>query len=191
MGMSENTISANTINPLDQEKKAMRKLMRESKAALPAEEKILKSKRIFEYIESQSWFKEAKVVMCYWSLPDEVFTHEFCLKWMKSKTLLLPRMVGPDIVPVVFEGTLVKEPVLGVEEPQGEEYRQTDMINVILVPGVAFDRDGNRLGRGKAFYDKFLRSTHALKVGVCFEEQLAEKIPTDHHDLPMDKVVSF
>jgi len=191
MVMSENTISANILNPLDQEKKAMRKLMRERKAALPAEEKLLKSKRIFEFIESQSWFNEASVVMCYWSLPDEVFTHDFCLKWMKSKTLLLPRMVGPDIVPVVFGGTLVKEPILGVEEPQGEEYRQIDMINVILVPGVAFDRDGNRLGRGKAFYDKFLRSTHALKVGVCFEEQLAEKIPTDHHDLPMDKVVSF
>jgi len=189
--MSENTISANIFNPLDQEKKAMRKLMRERKAALPAEEKLLKSKRIFEFIESQSWFIEANVVMCYWSLPDEVITHDFCLKWMKSKTLLLPRMVGPDIVPVVFEGTLVKEPILGVEEPQGEEYRHVNMINVILVPGVAFDRDGNRLGRGKAFYDKFLRSTHALKVGVCFAEQLAEKIPTDHHDLPMDKVVSF
>jgi len=189
--MSENIIKSSILNPLDLEKKALRKRMRERKAALSAEEKILKSKRIFEFIESQSWFTEAKVVMCYWSLPDEVITHDFCLKWMKLKTLLLPRMVGPDIVPVVFDGQLVKEPTLGVEEPQGELYSQTDMINVILVPGVAFDRYGNRLGRGKAYYDKFLHTTKALKVGVCFEEQLAEKIPTDHHDLPMDQVVAF
>ncbi|OFY04677.1 MAG: 5-formyltetrahydrofolate cyclo-ligase [Bacteroidetes bacterium GWF2_43_63] len=172
-------------------KKALRRQMRAVKATLSDEEKISKSKLIFEYIEKQPWFIDAGIVMCYWSLPDEVITHEFCKKWMNKKIMLLPRMVGPDIIPVVFDGNLIKEPILGVEEPQGLEYRQTDMINVIIVPGVAFDSFGNRMGRGKGYYDKFLRKTKALKVGVCFAEQVAAEIPTDHHDLPMDLVISF
>ena len=172
-------------------KKILRRQMRAVKAALTTEEKNKKSKLIFEHIEKQPWFIDAEVVMCYWSLPDEVNTHDFCLKWMNKKTILLPRMIGPDIIPVVFDGKLVKEPVLGVEEPQGPEFSHADMINVIIVPGVAFDADGNRMGRGKGFYDKFLRKAHALKVGVCFAEQVAAEIPTDHHDLPMDLIVSF
>lgn len=174
-----------------EEKKTLRRQMRAVKAALTDEEKISKSKLIFEHIEKQPWFIDAEVVMCYWSLPDEVITHDFCRKWTNKKTMLLPRMVGSNIIPAVFDGTLVKEPILGVGEPQGAEFRQTDMINVILVPGVAFDSFGNRMGRGKGYYDKFLRTTKALKVGVCFVEQVAAKIPTDHHDLAMDVVISF
>lgn len=176
---------------INEAKKELRRQMKSVKASLSQVEKENKSRRIFEYIEKQAWFFNADVVMCYWSLPDEVITHEFCLKWMHSKTILLPRMVGPDIIPVVFDGSLVREPLLGVEEPEGAEFSHIDMINVIVVPGVAFDSAGNRMGRGKGFYDKFLRKTNALKVGVCFAEQMAENIPTDHHDLPMDMIVSF
>lgn len=172
-------------------KKTLRRQMRDVKAAITTEEKKNKSTLIFEYIEKQPWFINAKFVMCYWSLPDEVLTHDFCRKWMNKKIILLPRMTGPDIIPVMFDGTLAKEPILGVEEPQGPEFSQIDMINIIIVPGVAFDASGNRMGRGKGYYDKFLLSTKALKVGVCFAEQLVAQIPTDHHDLPMDLIVSF
>lgn len=184
-------MSVEASNGLFEEKKSMRKIMRERKAGIPPDEKLRKSALIFAHIEKQQWFIDSEVVMCYWSLPDEVITHEFNRKWMNSKTLLLPRMIGPDIVPVIFRGQLLKEPNLGVEEPTGDEYKFIEKIQLIIVPGVAFDADGNRLGRGKAYYDKFLRKTTGLKVGACFAEQLAEKIPTDHHDLPMDHVVAF
>lgn len=64
-----------------------------------------------------------------------------------------------------------------------------DKIDVILVPGVAFDAYGNRLGRGKGYYDKILKQTNAYKIGVCFDFQFIENVPTEVHDVKMDKVV--
>ncbi|PKP05426.1 MAG: 5-formyltetrahydrofolate cyclo-ligase [Bacteroidetes bacterium HGW-Bacteroidetes-6] len=172
-------------------KKTMRKEMRQRKASISAEEKLRKSALIFNYIERQDWFVEAKTVMCYWSLPDEVFTHDFVLKWKNEKIFVLPKMQGADIVPVVFDGSLLREPVLGIEEPVGDAFPRIDMINIIIVPGVAFDMVGNRLGRGKAFYDRLLRHTNALKIGVCFDEQLVDHVPRDENDIAMDHVVYF
>lgn len=172
-------------------KKALRKEMRQAKASISDEEKLRKSALIFNFVEQQDWFVEAKTVMCYWSMPDEVFTHYFVERWMKTKTILLPKMQGPDIIPVVFDGKLLREPVLGIEEPVGKEFGQNDMINIIIIPGMAFDALGNRLGRGKAFYDRLLRNTRALKIGVCFEEQLVDFVPCDENDIAMDHVVYF
>lgn len=169
----------------------MRKNIRIRKANISAEEKLRKSALVFNYIEKQDWFVEAKTVMCYWSLPDEVFTHDFVLKWKNEKIFVLPKMQGADIVPVVFDGSLLREPVLGIEEPVGDAFPRIDMINIIIVPGVAFDMVGNRLGRGKAFYDRLLRHTNALKIGVCFDEQLVDRVPCDENDIAMDHVVYF
>jgi len=178
-------------NSIANNKKIIRQQIRIAKSSMTSEEKVYKSKLIFDFIENQSWFKNANTIMCYWSLPDEVITHDFCLKWMTSKTILLPKMVSENIVPIIFDGSLSKEPILGIEEPTGAEYSRIDMIKVIIVPGVAFDSSGNRMGRGKGYYDKFLLKTNALKIGVCFDKQIVEKVPTDIHDIAMDKVVSF
>lgn len=169
----------------------MRKNIRIRKANISDEDKARKSALIFEYIEKQKWFMLAKTVMCYWSLPDEVYTHQFVSKWKNEKIILLPKMQGADIVPVVFDGSLLREPVLGIEEPVGDAFPRIDMINIIIVPGVAFDMLGNRLGRGKAFYDRLLRHTNALKIGVCFDEQLVDRVPRDENDIAMDHVVYF
>lgn len=176
---------------IESAKKELRKQMREIKKQLSAPEKQKKSEEIFRYIEQQPWFSDAKVVMCYWSLPDEVFTHDFCRKWMNRKTILLPKMSGPDIEPVVFNGALLREPVLGIEEPVGDVYPYVDMINIIIVPGVAFDHSGNRLGRGKGFYDRLLAETKAMKIGVCFAEQVAHRVPVSLTDVSMHQVVYF
>lgn len=176
---------------LQEQKKALRKHIRGLKAAIPAEEKLRRSASIFANIEQQHWFQEAAVVMCYWSMPDEVDTHDFCRRWMNTKTILLPRMVGDNIIPVVFDGKLHREPVLGIEEPVGPAYGNIDMINIIIVPGIAFDDSGNRMGRGKAFYDKFLEHSTALKIGVCFVEQVAAQVPHDENDIRMNHVVYF
>jgi 5-formyltetrahydrofolate cyclo-ligase len=172
-------------------KKSLRKEMRLRKASISPAEKIRKSELIFSFIEKQDWFVEAKTVMCYWSMPDEVFTHRFVERWMNTKTILLPKMQGSDIIPVVFDGKLLREPILGIEEPIGNEFGQIDMINIIIVPGMAFDALGNRLGRGKAFYDRLLRNTNALKIGVCFDKQLVDFVPCDENDIAMNHVVYF
>jgi 5-formyltetrahydrofolate cyclo-ligase len=64
-------------------------------------------------------------------------------------------------------------------------------VELIVVPGVAFDPTGNRMGRGRGFYDRLLKSTpNAMKVGVAYDFQLLDKIPVEPHDVPMDSVIT-
>jgi 5-formyltetrahydrofolate cyclo-ligase len=78
----------------------------------------------------------------------------------------------------------------GIPEPSGELFKDYNEIDLILVPGVAFDIENNRMGRGKAYYDKLLSSLKAFKLGVCFDFQLLQSVPTDEHDIKMDRILS-
>ena len=78
----------------------------------------------------------------------------------------------------------------GIGEPTGTVFDRLEEIDMIVVPGVAFDRRGNRMGRGRGFYDRLLSTTPtAYKVGVAFDFQMFDAIPVEPFDMPMDKVI--
>jgi 5-formyltetrahydrofolate cyclo-ligase len=77
---------------------------------------------------------------------------------------------------------------LGINEPKALEFMPS--IDLAIIPGLAFDKENNRLGRGKGYYDKFLKTTSAFKLGICFSEQLLDSIPHDELDVKMDKVIT-
>ena len=70
---------------------------------------------------------------------------------------------------------------LNIREPNQTCLPNSDNINLIFVPGVAFDKNGNRIGHGKGYYDRFLKNINATKIGICFESQLIDSIPTEFH----------
>jgi len=109
--------------------------------------------------------------MLYWSMNDEVQTHDFVQKWADKKEIILPSVNGNELILKKFNGInkMVKGESFGIPEPDGELYPFPELIDVIIVPGVAFDKQNNRLGRGKAFYDKLLKTVKSKKVGVCFD----------------------
>ena len=77
-----------------------------------------------------------------------------------------------------------------IMEPTGEVYDDYKEIDLAVIPGVAFDAEGNRMGRGKGYYDRFLPLVpQAYKLGVCFPFQKVDSIPTDEHDIRMDEVI--
>ena len=78
----------------------------------------------------------------------------------------------------------------GIREPLSNKHIEYDDLDLIIVPGVAFDRLMDRLGHGKGYYDKYLLNFKGVKVGVCFEETLFEELPTDSHDIKVDMVVT-
>ena len=79
----------------------------------------------------------------------------------------------------------------GILEPTGEVFSDYDNVDAAIIPGMAFDGHGNRLGRGKGYYDRLLpRLTKAYKIGVCFPFQYFDEIPSEEHDVVMDCVVS-
>lgn len=175
------------------EKAEVRKKIRELKREVPLEEKIRRSEVIMRQVESLPAFQQAQTVLLYWSMADEVQTHAFVEKWYKDKVLLLPCVDGDDLRLRQYTGPecMVEGEQFGIGEPTGPEFTDLDSVELIMVPGVAFDHQGNRMGRGRGFYDRLLKSTpNALKVGVAFDFQMLEEIPVEEFDVKMDKVIS-
>lgn len=138
---------------------------------------------------------EAHTLLLYSTLPDEVPTQQLLdLLTAAGKTVVLPRVVSAtDMELRRYTGRGDLQPgAFGIMEPTGALFDDYGQIDVAVVPGMAFDNDGHRLGRGKGYYDRFLRQLpSAYKLGLCFSWQLVDHVPTDEHDIPMDDVVAI
>ncbi|MEA3317021.1 MAG: 5-formyltetrahydrofolate cyclo-ligase [Bacteroidota bacterium] len=177
---------------IDNKKKEIRKQIVKLKKSIPFEVKKEKSDIILRKLEKNKNFIEANVMMLYWAMKDEVNTHDFILKWYKKKKIILPAVKGENLELKVFSGmdSMKEGESYKILEPVGETFLDYNKIDIILVPGVAFDKNFNRLGRGKAYYDKLLKMTKATKLGVCFDFQIVNEVPVDEHDVKMDFVIS-
>ena len=172
-------------------KKALRAEIKEKIAELSPDEKTRLSEMILSEIEQLPEFKKAKNILLFRSLPDEVITHDFLDKWREHKCLLLPAINGDELELRYYEGgENLKTGSFGIQEPQGELFAEWDNVDVILVPGVAFDRNRNRLGRGKGYYDRLLPKLSGVKIGVCFPCQLIDRVPCREWDVKVDKIIS-
>ncbi len=153
-------------------------------------EKSLAAEEVFSRFENTAAFIMANHILIYHSLPDELSTRRFISKWNDKKRFYLPRVNGVNLDILPYDETRIELGAFQIEEPTGNNIVNPDEIDLIVVPGVAYDRKGNRLGRGKGFYDRLLKSTKATKVGVCYEFQLMDEIPAESHDVKMDMVIS-
>ncbi|MGL4519678.1 MAG: 5-formyltetrahydrofolate cyclo-ligase [Phocaeicola sp.] len=172
------------------EKNALRKQIAEEKKRSSAHDRALLSQKLFEQLEHHPRFIAAHRVLLYYSLPDEVATHAFVEKWSHCKEILLPVVVGDDLKLSHFTGTnnLSESNRYRIGEPMGEAFTDYNLINLAIIPGVAFDKKGNRLGRGKGFYDRLLQELNCHTVGVCFDFQVVEELPIEPFDKPMNEV---
>jgi 5-formyltetrahydrofolate cyclo-ligase len=172
-------------------KKTIRDEIKKLKSQITVEEKIRKSAIIFELLENDQTFLKAETIMAYWSMTDEVQTHNFILKWAGLKRIILPSVDGENLQLKEFKGieNLTKGSLFGIPEPYGLIFEYPELIELVIVPGIAFDVQNNRMGRGKAYYDKLLVNLKAYKIGVCFDFQLFEQIPTDEFDIKMDRII--
>ncbi|MFW5975023.1 MAG: 5-formyltetrahydrofolate cyclo-ligase [Bacteroidota bacterium] len=177
---------------VQEEKEALRKQIRALKKQVSSHEKIRRSKSILDKVEKLEAFQLSHVVMVYWSMSDEVHTHDFIKKWTKFKSIVLPVVKGDKLELRFFEGehSLIPGEHYGIMEPVGTLLQDIYQIDMIIVPGVAFDKQNNRLGRGKAYYDKLLKKNRAYKVGVCFDFQVVDQVPVDENDVPVNMVIS-
>lgn len=173
------------------EKKELRANIKALKKQHSKEQLLEQSEVILSKLENDDDFKKAHIVMIYSALPDEVQTQAFLEKWRYRKKIILPTVVGDDIIPVeLAEDTTFAVGDFNILEPQNEPY--TGGYDLIVVPGVAFDRNGNRIGRGRGYYDRFLcKHLNVRRIGICFDFQLVDEVPTEPNDIKMDKVISF
>lgn len=173
------------------DKKALRKEMKSRVATMGEEERRLFSECLFARLESLPEFLRAECILVYWSLPDEPCSHAFLSKWNGRKSILLPSVVGDDLQLRNYEGDESMETgAFGIKEPAGPVFTDYAKVGMVIVPGLAFDAFGYRLGRGKGYYDRLLpRLASATTVGVCFPCQYEPQLPHDEWDVPLDKVV--
>ncbi len=175
--------------PMD--KKELRAYIKGLKKQHTKEQLLEQSEKILAKLEQHPDFIQAEKVMLYSALPDEVQTQAFLEKWHLKKTIILPTVVGDDIIPVEYgKDTAFAVGDFNILEPQNEPY--TGDFDLIVVPGVAFDRQGNRLGRGKGYYDRFLcQHMEVKRIGICFDFQCVDAIPTEPFDIRMDEIITL
>ena len=177
-------------NNVISEKELIREKIKKKKQQLTDKEKEIEAANVFEKIEALPEFINAHNIIIYWSMPDELPTHNFIIRWSKKKTMLLPVVKGEDMLIKPFSTKEeLKQGSLGIWEPDTQK-EYLNSIDLVIVPGVAFDRNKSRLGRGKGYYDRYFINKRIVKIGVCFDFQLLESIPIDSFDIKMDKVVT-
>ena len=176
------------------EKAAWRERFRAARRAMTEAERAAASRAVCARILALPEVEAARVVHAFWPLPDEVDLRP-ALEALRGRgaTVALPAVAGPRrLEHRAFEGAdaLVPGP-WGLREPAPSAPPvDTRALDVVLVPGLAFGRDGSRLGYGGGFYDAFLTGTPATRVGVCVAAALVDGVPTEPHDARMDAVVT-
>ena len=138
-------------------KKDLRQSIRAAKKQHTPEELRKQSAAVMQKLAEHPRFLAAEKVMLYASLPDEVETLAFIESWRHRKTIVLPTVVGDDIIPVeLADDTAFAEGDFHIPEPQNHPY--TGDFDLIVVPGMAFDAEGHRLGRGRGYYAHYRRN---------------------------------
>ena len=175
------------------DKASLRKYIKQQGRSFSKEQLAEWSSLLCKRLLSHSRIAAAHTVLLYHSLPDEVQTSELLRTLLnKGKTLLLPKITGDGLMELrIYNGEHdLCVGKYGIKEPTGEAYTYYNNIDVAVIPGVAFDVEGNRLGRGKGYYDRILPLlTSAYKIGLCFSFQIADNIPTETHDMKVDEVL--
>lgn len=165
--------------------------MKARKSLLTAREKAQAASHVFEKLEQSAAFLMAQNILMYHSLPDELSTLDFLDRWAGRKHFFLPRVNGVNLDILPYDRSHLSLGAFHIEEPQGDETADIHDIEMVVVPAVAYDRKGNRVGRGKGYYDRLLHDTKATKVGVGYDFQLLEEeIPAEPHDVGVDLVIT-
>ncbi len=156
-------------------------------------QKLEKSFEITNKIINLEKFKKAKVIAIYKNLKDEVNTNYLINYSLNvNKIVLLPRVVGNDIIFFKYQiNDKLEESIFHILEPiYNIDNIYKDKIDLIIVPGICFDKYNNRLGYGRGYYDKFLKNKSIYKIGISYSDLLIDIIPTDKWDIKMNLIIT-
>ena len=165
-----------------------RKVIREKLALL--ENKDILSKAICEKVKALNL--DCKSILLYSALKSEVNVDELISYYMSKCDIYLPKVKGEDMVIVkVDKDTKYEIGPFGIKEPIGKEIQPIDAkIDVCITPLLGFDKNLNRLGKGKGYYDKFFAKCDTRKIGVAFEAQKLDSIDSDEYDKKLDMIIT-
>ena len=179
------------------DKAELRRKLMKCLLAIPSEQRSERSRKACQNLASTEQFHNASTVMMFLSLPHEVDTSEAILHaWQLGKAVAVPKISWEQrhMIPVRINSletgfstgaSGLRNPIAGVPVPFGD-------IDLVVTPALGFDKEGNRLGRGGSYYDRFFANAElkAARCGLGFAEQLVDSIPVTDHDEPVDIIVT-
>lgn len=175
------------------DKKELRKQIRNRKRQFTNNELEELSLPVINRLLSMPEIADSQTILMYYSLPDEVYTHDAVeVLARQGKTVLLPKVIDGENMEIrVYRNKEdLAEGSYGIMEPKGQLFTDYGKITTAVIPGMSFDSSYNRLGRGKGYYDRFLKKIPlAYKIGVCFDFQKEKDIPHEESDVKMDTVI--
>lgn len=178
-------------------KKQARQKLRGRLAAISADDNRRRSLAACDLLRAQPEYTDANVIMIFLSTAQEIDTTPIAqAAWSDMKQIVAPRVSWEQrrMLPIEIKSLTsdVRDGVLGIREPVDGMLVPVSELDLVIVPGLGFDLLGNRLGRGRGFYDHFLshRDFHAVACGLAFEEQALSEVPTDETDIRMDMLVT-
>ena|SRR3989338_208636 len=176
-------------------KHSIRQQILEKRDCLSKEEVTEKSQKIIENLKATKEYRTSSSILFYVSFNNEVSTVELIKELLKNKEkkVLVPYVEknNPLLqVSLLEDFNDLEKGTYSILEPKKEKIKKTDVkkIGIVLVPGIAFDKKGHRIGYGHGYYDRFLRTLDkkAVKVGLAFDFQVVEKVPKEGHDVGLD-----
>jgi 5-formyltetrahydrofolate cyclo-ligase len=159
-------------------------------------ERAAASTRARALLAAQAPWKRAQWVLFFAPLPEELDVWPLLTEALSAgKRVALPRFVAEtrtyEACPILDPQVDLQVGHFGIREPAGRCARlPSNRLDLILVPGIAFDLHGRRLGRGKGYYDQLLRALRGTTCGVAFDQQIVDEIPIAPHDVPLDCILT-
>ena len=186
--------SPSSSDHLKRAKRALRREVIARRDAVPERQRAAASIAIAERVAAMAETADAGSAMVFWSFGSEVDTAPLLERWgTEGKTIALPRIEGSNIVPVTFvPGDPIAETSFGAMEPAGGRMLEPAELDLVIVPGVAFDRSGSRLGYGAGYYDRLLPRTRegVLAIAIAFALQVVPEVPTGGTDRRVDAIIT-
>ena len=176
-------------------KTSIRKKVLEKRNNKKSEDLVRKSNQIKKRLFELEEFKSSKTVVFYVSINREVFTHDMIKEAIKTKRVVVPTI---NLKQKKLELSELKSfdhlapSTFGILEPKKEFIKPIKLedVDLIIVPGIAFDKKGNRVGYGKGYFDRLLEKTKAPIVALGYDFQIVPSIECSHHDVRVNKIVT-
>jgi 5-formyltetrahydrofolate cyclo-ligase len=179
---------------------ALRKTLRARRRAIQGKARIAAAARVAHQIAAAGWLRPGRRVGLYLAMPEELDTTPLLqLARQRRCTIALPRIVAKRQCRMRFfdlDGP-IRRGAFGIQEPAGTRMRSARAMDIVFVPLVGFDAQGNRIGMGKGFYDRHFAHRGLLRhwrrpllVGVAYDVQQVSALPVAGHDIPLDFIVT-
>ena len=182
-----------SINTIDFQKRELRKHLKEKAVNLSTSYRCGADRAICQGVTLLGGYQDAKCVFCYVSRNDEIDTFPILEDILKREIrLVVPKCISKGIMIAceIQDLNQLQKGKFGIYEPIAQNEIFPGSIEVAIVPCLSASKDGRRLGYGGGYYDRYLAGSSFLKIVLCYEKMISEKIPTNIHDCKMDMLIT-